>query len=331
MLWQVKSMSIKTRIRLGYVAMSVNVKNASPSQTMTFKRFQQLPDKDAATFKLEQIARSNLNNCLRLLKHNLGHGISFFRLSSRLVPLATHPELKDWHYLSAIKEELKTLGDFAREHHMRLDFHPDHFNVINTPNKETFKATVKTLGYHLNLLRGMGIGTKHRLVMHVGGVYQDKPKALERFVDQWSMLPSDIQEAIIIENDDKSFDLMDCLYLCEKLGAPLVFDLHHHMANACDDNWRLHWHRIIKTWNGSPHPVKMHISSPKSDNHFRHHADYVNPDQFLAFLREIDGTVPQLDCMIEAKQKDGALFQLLEDLNERQAITNQKGATFFLS
>ena len=54
-----------------------------------------IDDREAAIRKLERIANSNLENCLRLLKHNKGHDISFFRLSSKLIPLANHEELLD--------------------------------------------------------------------------------------------------------------------------------------------------------------------------------------------------------------------------------------------
>ncbi|MFL6559026.1 MAG: UV damage endonuclease UvsE, partial [Bacillus sp. (in: firmicutes)] len=64
-----------TIIRLGYVAMSVELQNASPSQTMTFAQFEKIKDRDAAIRKLERIAISNLENCLRLLKHNVGNEI----------------------------------------------------------------------------------------------------------------------------------------------------------------------------------------------------------------------------------------------------------------
>ena len=53
-------------VRLGYVAMSVHLKNASPSQTMTYAQFQRIDDREAAIRKLERIANSNLENCLRL-------------------------------------------------------------------------------------------------------------------------------------------------------------------------------------------------------------------------------------------------------------------------
>jgi len=318
-----------TIVRLGYVAMSVHVKNCSPSQTMTFSQFSKIDSREVAIAKLERIARSNMENCLRLLKHNLAHDIQFFRLSSRLVPLATHEEVAGWDYLKAVSESLKELGDFAKNHHMRLDFHPDHFNVINTPNEKVFKDTIKGLRYHQKLVHGMGLENTHRLVLHVGGLYKDKSTALERFISNWSLVPKDIQSMIMLENDDKSFTLGDTLYLGEKLGIPVVFDLHHQMANhAEDEKWEDEWQRVIDTWSHSPLPIKMHISSPKNEKDFRAHADLIDPEIFFRFLETIKGSVPQLDCMIEAKKKDQALFSLMEDVRKTAKFEVIDGASF---
>lgn len=64
----------------------------------------------------------------------------------------------------------------------------------------------------------------------------------------------------------------------------------------------------------------MHISSSKDEKRFRDHADYIDVEMFLTFLRAIKGSVSQIDCMIEAKQKDGALLQLAEDLQKLPEI-----------
>jgi UV DNA damage endonuclease len=117
-------------VRLGYVAMSVHLQNASPSQTMTFAQFQRIQNREAAIRKLERIANSNLEHCLRLLKHNRGHDISFFRFSSKLIPLANHEALLDWDYISPIREHLSALSDYISQHNMRVDFHPDHFDML---------------------------------------------------------------------------------------------------------------------------------------------------------------------------------------------------------
>lgn len=309
-----------TIVRLGYVAMSVHLQNCSPSQTMTYAHFQRLADREAAIRKLEQIAKSNLDNCLRLLKHNAAHDIAFFRLSSRLVPLATHEALADWDYYPPLKPRLHELGQFAAARRMRLDFHPDHFVLINSPQKEVLQQSIRTLRLHYRLLQGMNIPPQHRCVLHVGGYYGQRELALERFVSNWASVPSALQRMIMLENDDRSFDLQDTLYVCEKLGIPLVFDYHHHLAHHQHVAWEDDWERVVRSWQDSPLPLKMHISSPKSERQFRHHADYVDAALFWRFLQQIKGSVARIDCMIEAKQKDDALFRLMEELKAQDGV-----------
>ncbi|MFD1928806.1 UV DNA damage repair endonuclease UvsE [Sporosarcina siberiensis] len=319
-----------TIVRLGYVAMSMELQNASPSQTMTFAQFQKIKDREAAIRKLERISVSNLENTLRILRHNAASDIHFYRLTSRIIPLANHPELLDWDFLSPLKNQLREIGDFATEHKMRIDFHPDHFVLINSMKKEVLKNSIQTLKLHYLVLKGMGIDTAHRCVMHVGGNYKDTEKSLERFINHWMLVPRPIQKMIMLENDDTSFTLEDTLYLCEKLDIPLVFDIHHHLALHQNSDWEVHWDRVVQSWRHSSLPVKMHISSPKSAKEFRHHADFIDIDVFFNFLNGIKGSVPRIDCMIEAKRKDEALFRLMEEIKARDDVEVIDGSTFHL-
>ncbi|NRD79100.1 UV DNA damage repair endonuclease UvsE [Bacillus sp. BRMEA1] len=319
-----------TIVRLGYVAMSMELKNASPSQTMTFKQFQKIEDREAAIRKLERISLSNLQNTLRILKHNAASDIHFYRFSSRLIPLANHEELLDWNYLKPLNKLLREIGDFANKHEIRVDFHPDHFVLINSMKKEILQNSIQTLKMHYLLLKEMGIEPTHRCVMHVGGNYKETDVSLERFIDNWMVVPRSIQKMIMLENDDTSFTLEDTLYLCEKLEIPLVFDYHHHLAHHRNADWEVHWKRVIQTWRHSPLPVKMHISSPKSQKEFRYHADFVDINMFFRFLNAIKGSVLQIDCMIEAKSKDEALFHLMEEIKGRNDVEVINGSSFYL-
>lgn len=319
-----------TIVRLGYVAMSTALKNASPSQTMTFAQFQKIKDREAAIRKLERIALSNLENTHRLLKNNVFHDIHFYRLTSRLIPLANHVELQDWDYMKPLKEKLQEVGEFANRHNMRIGFHPDHFVVLNSSKIEVLKNSITTLNMHHQLLKNMSINPTHRCVIHVGGNYKETERSLERFITNWADVPNAIQKMIILENDDTSFTMDDTLYLCEKLGIPLVFDYHHHLAHHSNPDWVDNWDRVVETWKGSPLPIKMHISSPKSEAEFRHHADYVDVDMFFRFLSEIKGTVQQIDCMIEAKKKDTALLTLMKEIRKRKDIEIIDGSSFYL-
>ena len=319
-----------TIVRLGYVAMSMELKNASPSKTMTYAQFQKLGDREAALRKLERIALTNLDNTFRLLRHNLVNDIHFYRFTSHLIPLANHEALPDWNYMKPLREKLLEMGKFINENKMRVDFHPDHFVVLNSPKTEVIKSSLITLKMHYLLLKAMKIEPKHRCVLHIGGNYKDAEMSLERFVDNWMDVPSSIQKMIMLENDDTSFNLEDTLYLCEKLGIPLVFDYHHHLAYHRNEHWQEHWERVVGTWNDSYLPIKMHISSPKSEAQFRHHSDYVEEEMLLNFLKEINGSVPEIHCMIEAKKKDEALFTLMDKVKKREDIEVLDGSSFRL-
>ncbi|MCJ8011743.1 UV DNA damage repair endonuclease UvsE [Paenibacillus sp. KQZ6P-2] len=311
-------------VRFGYVAMSVFIKDSSPSKTMTMATFSKLSDREAAIRKLERIGEENLHNTLRLLKHNNGHDIRVYRFSSKLIPLATHEDLQDWDPFAALKDAFAEVGAYVRDHEMRVSFHPDHFTVLSTPRQEVLQSSIRVLRHHVKMLKAMGLDATAKNNIHIGGAYKDKPSAAARFKEHFAGLDRDIQERLTLENDDKTFTAVETLQVCKATGLPMVLDLHHQWVNNDGEKpWEL-WPDILQTWNGAlaqadanpnkPLPPKIHISSPKSESDPRSHADLVDPGPLLAFLREIAGSTPAIDVMIEAKSKDDALFHLMKDL-----------------
>ncbi|SDO72644.1 UV-damage endonuclease [Paenibacillus sp. yr247] len=80
-------------IRLGFVSMAMAIFNNTPSSTFTYKLFSQRPREEAMQRAID-IGRKNLAATLRILYYNAAHGIRLFRLSSSLIPLATHPDVQ---------------------------------------------------------------------------------------------------------------------------------------------------------------------------------------------------------------------------------------------
>ncbi|PYZ97901.1 UV damage endonuclease UvsE [Alteribacter lacisalsi] len=307
------------RIRFGYVAMSLNLSNASPSRTMTAAQFEKLDNREAGIRKLERISSMNLESCRRLLLHNAAHDITFFRLSSRLVPLVNHPFTEGWKWDRAIKEDLNQLGDVIKKTGSRVDFHPDHFTVLNTEDDDLFKRSLHVLLYHYKLLKGMNQEPRHRAVIHIGGKKHGVDKGLETFVDRFQEIPVSLGSMLMLENDDTNYSIEHALYLGEKLGIPVVFDLHHHDVHGATPV-SVFWDRVIGTWSHSPLPIKMHVSSPRDHPMDKSHADYIDADRLYSFLREICGSTEQIDIMIEAKRKDESLFRLMADLKDKPGV-----------
>lgn len=320
-------------VRFGYVAMSVSVSNASPSKTMTASQFAKIADREAAIRKLERIAAENLHNTLRLLRHNRAHDIRLYRMSSRLIPLWGIDILKDWNPMPALAERFAEVGQYAKQHKMRLSFHPDHFTVLSTPKAAVLQASIDVLDKHVQMLDALGLDEHATCNIHIGGTYGNKQKALERFIKQFELVPPSIRRRITLENDDKTYTAKETLNICETLKVPMVLDLHHHAINHEGEAVTELWPRIARTWEylklehteeaiGLPVlPPKIHVSDPKSEKDPRAHADDVEAAPLAEFFRSIASSTPYLDVMIEAKQKDGALFRLMEELPKHAGVT----------
>jgi UV DNA damage endonuclease len=326
-------------VRLGYVAMSTLVKNASPSKTMTVTAFSKLNDREAAIRKLERIAAENLHNTLRLLRHNRAYEIEVYRLSSRLIPLIGHEMLGDWDPIPRLADEFKELGSYVLQHDMRISFHPDHFTVLSTPRPDVLEKSIADLERHTAMFQAMGLGFEAKFNIHVGGSYGDKDRASERFISHFKMMRPEVQNRITLENDDKTFTALETLEIAEQVGVPMVLDIHHHQVNPGNEEILDLWPRIQSTWRReiiqegkesapSTLPPKIHVSSPKSDKDIRSHADFVEAGPLLVFLRGIAVDTPFLDIMLEAKMKDQALIRLMEDCKRQHDVTALSQASF---
>ncbi len=317
--------------RLGYVAMTLSLENCSPSGTVTYAVYSKLKDEPARKVRLERVSKLNIDNTLRILKYNRAMDIQVYRLTSKLIPLATHSELAGWDYHIQFAEQFRQLGDYVKENNFRISAHPDHFTILNPIKPEVLQASINDLDYHVRLYEAMGLDDyKYKLVLHVGGLYGNKCSSIERFKDNFVKLPDKIRKRIIIENDDKCFTAAEVLKLCQDLETPMVLDVHHHKCANNGEKLLDLLPDIYKTWDGEPFPPKVHFSSPKSEKEFRSHADYIDFADFMEFLNITKQVNRDIDIMLEAKMKDKALLELTGRLAMEEGIVRVNKAAFQL-
>lgn len=317
------------KFRLGFVAMCLNLENCSPSSTVTYATYQKLNDENARRIRLARVTKNNLENTLRILKYNKALNIEVYRLTSKIIPLATHKELYNWDYSTEFKEDFKKVGEFIKSNNFRVSAHPDHFTILNPIQHEILEASIRDLAYHVNLYEAFGLDDyRYKLVLHIGGLYGDKAIAIERFKRNFAMLPDRIRKRIILENDDKSFTANDVLNICEELTVPMVLDVHHHKCANNGEALKALLPRIYRTWEKEPDPPKVHYSSPKSDKAFRSHADYIDYNDFMDFIYTTKELDEDIDIMIEAKMKDEALLDLAGKLEQTKNMISVNKSTF---
>jgi UV DNA damage endonuclease len=279
----------------------------------------------------------HLSVSLAYLRDILGYlrqrGIRMYRMASELAPYLTHPEMDQFHrQIEECQAELAAIGDMARAGGLRLSLHPGSHVVPNSPDERVAAKSRADLNGLARLLDGMALEREAVIVVHVGGVYGDRQAAVARFIDAVAQLPEATRQRLALEHDNSQYSLSDCMHLHERTGLPLVYDHQHHLVHNPEQITEVEALRLaLGTWPEGIRP-KVHFSSPRTEMRqvrradpdggdrkmlqpplWTQHGDYINPFEFIAFLRSAEG-LTEFDVMLECKAKDLALLRLQADL-----------------
>ena len=286
------------KVRLGYACIT-NCINDSSSSPYTYSEYL----KDGDIDKLDRVIISNLKSLNNIIDYNIKNNIHFYRISSKIIPLATKDDVK-FDYTNKYKSYYDTIGKKISDSKKRVDFHPDQFCVLNSVKSDVVSNSVKILEYHYNLLNMLNVNDKI-LILHVGSSTFGKENSISRFINNFNKLPIYLRKCIAIENDDKVFNVNDVLKISKVTSIPIVLDYHHHLCNKSDFSFA----DIFNSWGNSR--VKMHFSSPKNKRDYRSHNEYINGDDFINFIEILKKYDRDIDIMLEAKGKDDSLFRLV--------------------
>lgn len=262
-----------------------------------------------STFRLKSYSEENLkskieNNlsCLKkVLEFNVENQLLFFRISSDIVPFASHPVCKfDWR--SHYKNEFREIGDYIKKHDIRISMHPDQFIVINPINKEILERSIRELEYHCDILDLMGLDSSAKVQIHMGGVYGNKEESINRFIENYNKLPNNIKKRLVIENDERCYSLKDCLQIYENIKIPIILDTFHHELNNNSEPIKDALKSAAKTWKKKDGKPMIDYSSQKPDAKKGSHTNHINIKIFRRFLEETKGM--DFDIMLEIKDKE---------------------------
>ncbi len=254
----------------------------------------------------------NLKCLKKTLKYNFNNNFLFFRIGSGLVPFASHPVCEfDWQ--NYFKKDFQEIGRFIKEKKIRISMHPDQFVVINSQSSEIVAKSIKELEYHCQVLDSLGLDATAKVQIHIGGVYGEKEKSMERFVDNYQKLSNFIKNRLVVENDDKSYSASDCLAIYKKIKIPIVFDTLHHECLNNQEKLRDIFEKIIKTWKKKDGLPMVDYSNRVIGDKKCRHVQTLNPNFFQAFIEETSGL--NFDIMLEIKDKEKSAQKALEVLN----------------
>ena len=276
-----------------------------------------LPCKNSRTFRLKSYSEkrlhetidNNLDCLLQILKFNVAHNILFFRITSDLVPFASHP-ICTYPWQERFELTFKHIGTYIKENNIRISMHPDQFIVLNTPHEQVLQRSLAELHYHAEVLDLMGLDVSAKIQLHVGGVYQDKEESMKRFVQRYKALSGEIKRRLVIENDDRSYSAEDCLLLNRKIGVPILFDFFHHQLLHQNGSSQELFQEVVETWKRADGCPMVDYSSLHPLGTAGRHAEHIDINDFSQFL---EWSKPHnVDIMLEIKDKEKSAIEAIK-------------------
>jgi UV DNA damage endonuclease len=291
-----------------------------------------LPSADTRRWQSGPHLRRSIEYLLPVVDRLEAIDVRVYRLSSNTIPYGTHPDLPQLDFRRQLDEaapDVAALRGRVLAAGLRLSTHPGQYTVLNGPDEEIRRKAILDLEADAALLEALGQGPEATIVVHVGGRYDDRSTALDRWVATFERLPDAVRSRLGLENDERSFGLRDVLEVHRRTGVRLVLDVHHHAIHP--DGREIPLPEALRlaaaTWPDGIRP-KIHLSSVRTmlgteerprvgrrgvDRRqvvppLSAHADLVSPWDLERVVRAAGsaGVVP--DVMLEAKGKDLALL-----------------------
>ncbi|MDD3621422.1 MAG: UV DNA damage repair endonuclease UvsE [Methanofollis sp.] len=251
----------------------------------------------------------NLHCLTQILEYNTAHGLLFFRITSDLVPFASHP-INNLDWLDVFSEEFAGIGAYVRDQGMRISMHPDQFTLLNSPDEGVTRRSVAELAYHVMVLDAMELDTTAKVQVHIGGVYGDRQEAMARFVERHRALPDSIRRRLVVENDDRLYTVKECFALHQVCGVPVVFDTFHHECNPSGEEVGEALAACATTWDPRVDGVPMVDYSSQAPGARRgRHADTLDEAHFATFFAA--SRPHDFDLMLEIKDKEQSALRAL--------------------
>lgn len=255
----------------------------------------------------------NFDAFFELLDYNAAHQLRCFRLSAHFIPFAAHPSCAvDW--ATAYSAHFETVGRFVRDHDMRLCVLTPNL-MLNSPRTRVAgqaRADLIAICQQLDLMR---IDLSHRVLLTLGGVFGDKKRSIQRFVESYVSLPRETQQRIALINDD-DYTVSDCLRIRDQIinhedvvVPPLAFNLHEHLQNHGGDPMIEAFIKTYYTWYElDARPIVLY--APEAAPGDVKNVTALIPGDFIAFLQVLRGY--NFDMIIEAPDREHSAQRALE-------------------
>ena len=263
--------------------------------------------------KIATLIEENLNDLYSILLYNNYKNIKLFRISSDIIPFGSH-KINTYKWWDNNKEILSKIGNYIKSNGIRVSMHPGQYTILNSPKKDVVEKSILDLKFHCKFLDSLNLPPSHKIILHVGGIYGDKKSAMDRFINEYNKLDSNIKKRLIIENDERFFSVYDLLEIHSQCGVPIIFDNLHY---ECYGDLSMSIPELIplikKTWKKEDGDMKVHYSIQDPFKKRGAHSPTIFIDKFFDYLKNSDFS--NIDIMLEVKDKEVSAIKTINSIN----------------
>ena len=324
-------MKSKGYLRFGYPCVNLTLANSKCTKKITQKTLLSFKDGKSAYDRLVELGKLNLDGLEKVIEWNYINNVRFFRIYSDLFSHISNRKLESvlgkklaekYRNLEEFEEKIKRIGNKIFHYKIRVSFHPNEFACLGSPKEEVIKYSITDLAWHARMVDLMEEGVEKDIprkdaedffkdsvfILHGGGQYGDKKAALQRWAKVYNNLPENIKKRVVLENDERNFNPMDLLTICEKNLIPICLDFFHQECyelmhpeeEIC--NYEDVMPKVLKIWDKRGIKVKFHHSRQQPERRLGTHSHYCSelPDEVINLLK----SGRDVDVMLECKAKD---------------------------
>lgn len=188
--------------------------------------------------------------------------------------------------------------------------HPGQYTVLNSLNDSVLKNSIGELRYHARLLDTLNLDSTAKMQIHVGGVFGDKRASMQRFNSNYRNLEKAIKKRLVIENDDRCYNLHDCMQIYQETGVPVLLDVLHHQLNSSGENITDALSLASETWGENDGIPMVDYSHSHNDGTGIRHIQSINIKAFQQFI--VNTVQYDFDIMLEIKDKETSAIKAVK-------------------
>jgi UV DNA damage endonuclease len=262
-------------IKLGLVCISQTLRDENPDmvfKTMTRAQFCKKP-RNTSILELSSRILHNLIVTVETIKQCHKIGIKHYRISCKLFPLLTEPNLKislaEFLNQELIIAKLREIGETAKRLGVSLSCHPDQFVVLGSNSDEICAKSIQELNFHSWVLDTIGAPQDYTCPINIHpslSKFESPEKFVDKFIKNFFQCDVGVRNRLVLENEDKAFwnakNLYTYFHLYMKANYnfhfPLTLDNLHDQCNpAKNENGEIipykdHYLKFYATWPVTP-------------------------------------------------------------------------------